>query len=122
MGMAARVLQRLGLSGEAALAFEDAFGKIYTIDMVDAGNVGSGGTTRAGVGFQVKDFKGDDAEEAFVLGFGAYDDEELATAAANATLDTASAGTILSGGGSNTLEVVTDSSGAFACTLTDTSD
>lgn len=120
--VAARVLQRLGLSGDAALMIEGALERIYSVEIVDSDDVGSGGTTRAGVGFQIKDYKGDVVAEEVLLAFGVYDDEELVTTATTAVLNTASAGTILSGAASASLVVKTNAVGLFTCTLTDTAD
>lgn len=54
--------------------------------------------------------------------FGAFDDEDFTIPAANATLDTAAAGTIDSGAGTNLLEVTPSVTGELSVTLTDAED
>lgn len=76
------------------------------------------GGTEANVGFQLKNVKGDKLKEVAILEFAVFDDVELATPAVNATLDTASKGTIIDGAGSAALKVKTDSKGKFTCKLT----
>lgn len=91
------------------------------VDIDTTANVTGGGTT-AVVGFQVKTPQGFTLEEQCVVSFGTYDDANGVTAASHATLNTATAGTILSGAGTNVLQVLTDAHGKFTCTLTNTSD
>lgn len=99
-------------SGEVVECFVD----------IDATADVTGGGTTAVVGLQVKTLDGVALEKACVLTFGVYDDTNGVTAGAHATLDTATAGTILGGAGTNVLTVVTDSHGKFTCTMTNASD
>lgn len=87
----------------------------------DADDVAGGGTTQT-VGLQLKDQDGNDLEEVHVLKFGVYDDADGITEGTSATLNTASAGSILAGAGGAVLTVKTSSTGKFTCTLTDASD
>ena len=88
--------------------------------MDDAPDVTGGGTTVA-VGFQLKDGN-QNAAVARLVEFAVFDDVDLGTPATNATLDTPTAGTIVSGAGSAALKVKTDASGKFTCTLTNNVD
>lgn len=76
-------------------------------------------TTSAGEGFALQSEAGAAANVAPAMYLGAFDDEDCLIPAVNATLDTASSGTIVSGSGTNLLKVTPTSAGAFACTLTD---
>jgi hypothetical protein len=91
------------------------------VDVDATADVGGGGTT-AVTGFQLKDQFGNDVARVVKVGFGVYDDTDGVTPGTNATLDTATAGSILSGAASNELEVLTDATGKFTCTLTNTTD
>lgn len=94
--------------------------KILVVAIDDVADVSGGGTTAA-VGFQLQDVEGNDVAEVVTVRFGVYDDLGGDTAA-NATLNTATDGTILSGAGTAELVVRTSATGGFACTLTDASD
>ena len=122
MGDIARSLQlHGGLPGGVALTMKNAFSEIMNVKMDDAQDVSGGGTTRA-VGFQVTDFSGANLSTQVKLELAASDDVGLTQPATNATLNTATQGTILDGAASNTLIVQTSTSGRFTCTLTDFSD
>jgi hypothetical protein len=95
--------------------------QIIVVDMIDAPNVTGGGTT-VEVGFQLRGSGGDKHEVEELVQFAVFDDENFSVPAVNADLDTASAGTIIAGGGSAALKVKTDATGLFKCTLTDTVD
>lgn len=96
-------------------------GGLVRIDVDDTPDVTGGGTT-ATTGFQLRDNGGNPIAKAMKVGFGVYDDVNGVTPGANATLDTATAGSILSGAGTAELEVLTDATGKFTCTLTDAAD
>ena len=81
-----------------------------------------GATTSAGEGFDLETEAGAAANVAPQMYMGAFDDADCTIPAENATLDTASTGTIDSGGGTNLLKVTPDATGEFACTLTDAED
>jgi hypothetical protein len=109
------------LPAEAAEAL-GCLGDNVAIASLDAvPNVGGGGTTVA-CGFQLVDGAGRNIERAVRVGFGVYSDANAVTASPNATLATATAGTILSGSGTAELQVLTSATGKFTCTLTDASD
>lgn len=91
-------------------------------DMKDIADPAGGATTSAGEGFDLKTEAGAAANVAPQMYLGAFDDATCQTPATNATLDTASTGTIVSGGGTNLLKVTPDATGEFACTLTDAED
>jgi hypothetical protein len=105
--------------------FEDAqiamLHSVVKVQMIDAPNVTGGGTTVT-VGFNLTNIND------IALGLGAlvemavFQDIDLSIPAVNATLDTASKGTIVAGAASAALKVKTNSSGEFACTLTDLVD
>lgn len=86
----------------------------------DADDVGSGGTTQT-VGLQLNDQDGSALAAQHLLTFGGYADAN-GSAAANGTLATATAGTIISGSGTAELKVLTDAAGKFTCTLTNAVD
>jgi hypothetical protein len=96
--------------------------KEIKVDVVDAGNATGGANTRTGVGFNLVGPLGVKVVGQYVLKFGAFDNADLTTAAANATMATAASGTILSGSGTNSLVVKTDANGEFRCTLSDATD
>ena len=123
MGAEARHLKaHTGMASGLVLDMEGAFQELLNVEMVDAADVGGGGTTVI-VGFNVTDWRGNAIAEEVVLLFGAFDDEDLQTAAVNATLDdTGTVGSILSGDGTAALVVKTDATGQFRCTLTDLVD
>jgi hypothetical protein len=78
--------------------------------------------THAGCGTQLKDEAGNDMSVQPQMYVGAFDDAVCATLAANATLDTAAAGTIDSGAGTNLLKVTPSATGEISLTLSDTTD
>jgi len=122
MGSTARNLKyHTGMATGVVLDMEAAFQELFNVVMLDAADVGAGGTT-APVGFDITDWKGSSIAEAIVLLFGVFDDSDLQGAASNATLDTATAGSILSGAGTAALVVKTDATGSFRCTLTNAAD
>jgi len=116
-GTAAGVAAVAAVQADADLA--KAACVVVAID--DVADVGSGGTT-AVVGLQLKDLDGANVAAARTVAFGAYADANGAAASSGGTLDTATAGTILTGAASAALTVVTDSNGKFTCTLTDAVD
>lgn len=91
------------------------------VELDETADVSGGGTT-AVVGLQLKDAAGRNVERAVKLTFGVYDDADADGAASNATLATATAGSIVSGGGTAELVILTSATGKFTCTLTDASD
>jgi hypothetical protein len=122
MGATARHLKaHTGMASGVVTDMEDAFEELFNIEMLDAPDVGGGGTTSA-MGFNVLDWRGNAIAEAVAVKLGVFDDEDLQTAAVNATIDTATAGSILSGAASNALVVKTDATGQFRATLTDAAD
>lgn len=78
--------------------------------------------TSAGEGFALKTAAGAAANVQPSMYLRAYDDEECTVLAAHATLNTASAGTITAGAGTNSLTVTPSTTGTFACTVSDTTD
>ena len=94
---------------------------LLKMKLLDAANVTGGGTTRT-VGFILTDINDVPIKVSQVLQFAAFDDTDLTDPATNATLDTATKGTIIGGAGTPALKVKTDSNGEFACTLTDGMD
>ena len=95
--------------------------KLYRVAMDDAADVTGGGTTQT-VGFTVKNFVNKAIDFKTKLVFAVNDDIGLTQPSSDATLNTATAGTILDGAGTNTLIVETDAIGRFECTLTETND
>lgn len=91
-------------------------------DMKDIADPAGDATTSAGEGFDLLTEAGAAANVNPNMYFGAFDDATCQTPAVNATLNTASTGTIVSGGASNLLVVTPDATGEFACTLTDAVD
>lgn len=91
-------------------------------DMKAIADPAADATTSAGEGFDLLTEAGAAANVAPQMYMGAFDDATCQTPAANATLNTASAGTIDSGGGTNLLKVTPSATGEFACTLTDAED
>lgn len=83
---------------------------------------GSGVGTQAANGFDLETEAGAAANVAPQMYLGVFDDEELTTPAANATLDTAAAGTIDAGAGTNLLTVTPSAAGEVSVTLTDAED
>jgi hypothetical protein len=80
------------------------------------------GVMTAALTLSVLDCEGGDAiNRAVVLELAAFDDESGVTPAVNATLDTATVGTILGGAGTAALKIKTSVTGTFACTLSDAS-
>ena len=92
-------------------------------EMANPGDGTSGADTVAGVGFSFKNaIDGQDVASVQKMYLGVFDDADGKVPATNATLDTASKGSILSGAGTHIIEVRTDSNGEFACTVTDSED
>ena len=120
-----RQLSGTGVSPAHVKSFLDlldqALDETINVAMDDTPDVTGGGIT-GNVGCQLRNVKGDKLEIEAVLEFGVFDEEEVTTPAANATLNTASKGAILSGGGGNALKVKTDATGKFTCVLTNASD
>lgn len=116
-----RKLSGTGVSPAHVKSFLDlldqALDEFVNVAIDGTSDVTGGGTT-ATVGFQLKNVKGDKLKEEAIVEFAVFDDGELATPAVNATLDTASKGTILDGGGSAALKVKTNNKGKFTCVLT----
>lgn len=83
---------------------------------------GSGGATTSAIEGRIVDQFGLPIAETVLLKLGAFDDAFCKTVAANATLNTATKGTIKDGAASNALIIETSADGEFACTLTDASD
>lgn len=100
---------------------DQALDEFVNIAIDGSADVGGGGTT-ANVGFQLKNVKGENLKLEAVLEFAVFDDEEMSIPAVNATLDTATKGTIIAGGASAALKVKTDENGKFTCTLTNAVD
>jgi hypothetical protein len=89
------------------------------VAMNDIADPAADATTSAGEGFALQSEAGAAANAAPAMYLGAFDDADCTVPAVNATLDTASSGTIVSGAGTNQLKVTPTAAGAFACTLTD---
>lgn len=117
-----RNLRHQGLQpSEAAQALGGLPDSAPRVAVDDTPDVTGGGTT-AVTGFQLVDQAGNNVERAVKVGFGVYDDANGVTPGVNATLDTATAGSIVAGAGTAELEVITDATGKFTCTLTDAVD
>jgi hypothetical protein len=85
-------------------------------------NATGGGTTSAGT-VQVNDLDGSAIGRAVYLKLHATDTQYRPLAgAANCTLDTATTGSIVVGAASDGLVILTDATGAFACTATNAAD
>jgi len=109
------------LRSDTESAFERVAADLLLVKMNDAADVTGGGTTRI-VGFQVTDVSGTPVTESVLLQFASFDDSDLSMPSTNATLDTASQGTIIAGGGTAALLVKTSPTGLFECVLTDLAD
>jgi hypothetical protein len=122
MGNYTRNLRHNGLlPAEAAQAIGELGDVIAQVDVDATADVGGGGTT-AVTGFQLVDQAGNKIERAVPVGFGVYDDADGVTPATNATLNTATVGSILAGAGTAELTVKTSATGKFTCTLTNAVD
>jgi hypothetical protein len=75
-----------------------------------------------GEGFALKTEAGGDANVAPQMYMGVFDDADCQTPAVNATLDTATAGTINSGDATNLIKCTPTAAGAFACSVLDAED
>ncbi len=95
--------------------------KVYTVEWVATPDA-TGGATTSAIELRIVDQFGVPIDDAIELVLGAFDDAYCATVAANATMDTATKGTVQSGAASNALYILTDGNGEFACTLTDATD
>jgi len=104
------------LRGDVARAFDRLQQDLSIVAMLDAPNVGGGGTTVT-VGFQILG-----VTTPMLAEFAVFDDANYSIPATNATLNTAAVGTIVAGAGGPALKVLTDASGAFRVTLTDLAD
>jgi len=89
--------------------------------LIDAPNVTAGGTTVA-VGFSLTNINDIAMPLQVPVEFAVFDEQYGVTPAVNATLNTATKGTILAGAGTAALKILTDVNGEFACTLTDLVD
>jgi hypothetical protein len=117
-----RIMRNQGnLPAEAAQALGALPQATPKIDVDDTADVTGGGTT-AVTGFQLKDQNGQLIKRAVKCGFGVFDDVNGVTPSVAATLDTATAGSIIAGAASNALTVLTDANGKFTCTLTNATD
>lgn len=112
---------RRSLSSEVSGALGLLVDKVPRIDVDATADVGGGGTT-AVTGFQLKDQTGANVAAAVIVGFGAYADTNGAATSTGGALDTATAGTVVSGGGTAELVVLTSATGKFTATLTDALD
>ncbi len=83
---------------------------------------GSGVGTLAVCGFDLEDLEGNAFAIQSPMFLAVFDDAALTVPSVNGTLDTAAAGTIDSGAGTNSLEVTPDSSGIISITLTQSDD
>lgn len=90
-------------------------------DITDIADATGGGTTTP-MALQLMIAGGAKLKGTHKIALQLYDDATLETPAATATADTATKGTILSGGASNSLVVLTDANGEIALTLTDAAD
>lgn len=95
--------------------------RMVVINVDETPDVTGGGTT-ATVGFQATKSDGTAIDSEVILEFAVFEEAELATPSANATLDVATKGTILAGSGGNALKVKTDTTGKFTCTMTNAID
>lgn len=84
--------------------------------MKDPGDPGASVTTMAGVGFDIEDLYGAAFSTTDKMYLGVFDDADCTTPSADATLDTATTGTIESGAGTNVIKV-TPAGGVFACSV-----
>lgn len=75
--------------------------------MATPANPGSGVTVLAGEGFTLKDSSGTTVAIAEPVGLGVYDDAACTIPSADAYIDTATAGTITAGSGTNAIEATT---------------
>jgi len=94
---------------------------VLKAQLIDAPNVGTGGTTVT-VGFRLVNINDIPVKMQTTLEFAVFQDQWGTTPASVAILDTATNGTILAGAATAALKVLTDVSGEFTCTLTDTID
>jgi hypothetical protein len=106
---------------EFEAAFIGMLTNFYKVDMIDAPDVGGGGTTVT-VGFKLVNVGFGPVDAQKLVELGAYDDAYASVPAATAVLGTATKGTIVLGDGTAALKVLTDANGEFECTLTDTAD
>jgi hypothetical protein len=122
MGSVIRALRKFGgLPADSSININNALKEILNVKMDDSVDATAGATTTS-VGFQITDFVGDPIAGVVVLNMGAFDDADLSIAAVNATLDTASQGTILGGAGTAGIKIKTDANGRFACVMTNAVD
>jgi hypothetical protein len=89
---------------------------------MDNGADAPGGATTSTVGFQLFDKFNQPLREEAILEMGVFDDADAVNLAANATLGSASVGTILGGVGTALIKVRTDNLGKFTCVLTNLFD
>lgn len=93
------------------------------LEMKTPADAAAGVDTVAAEGFQLRDLSGNAAPiSTMEFYLGVFDDSGFTTLATNATLDTAAAGTIVSGGGTHLLVVTPSATGEVSVTLTDTVD
>lgn len=101
----------------------EAADKILLVcDMKAPADPGSGVGTLAGVGFDLVDEQGAAFADQSKMYIGVFDDAALTTPSVNGTLDTAAAGTIDAGAGTNLLEVTPSAAGIVSLTLTQSDD
>jgi hypothetical protein len=96
--------------------------EVLVCDMKNPADPAGGVGTVAGCGFDLEDQAGAAANVAPQMYFGAFEDAACTIPATTATLDTAAAGTIDAGAGTNLLTVTPSAAGALSVTLTDTAD
>ena len=105
--------------------FEDAqiamLNSLIKVRMIDAPDVSGGGTTQV-VGFSITNMNDIPFAMPVLVELAVFDDSDVSNFALNASLDTATKGTILGGAGTAALKVKTDANGEFECTLSDLVD
>lgn len=101
---------------------EDADLPPLVCDQKDPGDPPGGQDYQTGLGFDLENPDTTAANADPQMYFGVFDDAACTTPAANATLGTATAGTIDAGDGTNLLTVTPTAAGEFACRVDDTTD
>jgi hypothetical protein len=91
-------------------------------DMKDPGDPAGGAAEQTAEGFDLETEAGAAANVAPQMYMGVFDDATCQVPAVNATLDTATTGTINSGAGTNLIKCTPDATGEFACSVLDAED
>jgi hypothetical protein len=116
--------QQLHSDGEVIIegTLEDADKIPLVCDMKAPADPAGGVNTLAAVGFDLEDEQAAAFSAQPEMYLGVFDDVALTTPSVNGTLDTAAAGAIDAGAGTNLLEVTPSATGEMSVTLTQTDD